>query len=144
MAASDSVDGRAPRRAVGEETYERVKALLAGPEQMTTRQAFERVALESGRSVSTVQTTYYRAARKDPDTTVKRRPRSTAARATAAATPPRGRGRGTAARRRVAPADGARVVDEFLAAQKALLAYVRELEADRRSLDAIRGALGGA
>ena len=90
-----------------------------------------------------MQTTYYRAARKDPDTTVKRRPR-TAARATAAATPPRGRGRGTTARRRVARTDGARVVDEFLAAQKALLAYVRELEADRRSLEAIRGALGGA
>ena len=144
MAASGSTDGRAPRGAVGKETYERVRALLEGPERITTRQAFERVAQESGRSVSTVQTTYYRAARRDPNTTVKRRPRTEAGRATAAATPPRGRPRGTSPRPRVAPGDGARLVDEFLAAQEALLAYVRELEADRRSLDAIRDALGGA
>jgi len=140
MAASGSVDGRAPRGAVGEETYERVKALLSGPERMTTRQAFERVAQESGRSVSTIQTTYYRAARRDPDTTVRRRPRPQAAGATAAATPPRRRARGSAPRPRVAQ-DGARLVDDFVAAQQALLDYVRELEADRRSLDAIRGAL---
>ena len=44
----------------------------------------------------------------------------------------------------MAHADGARLVDEFLAAQQALLAYVRELEADRRRLDAIRDALSGA
>jgi hypothetical protein len=144
MAASDSVDGRVPRGAVGEETYERVKALLAGPERITTREAFERVARESGRSVSTVQTTYYRVARRDPNTTVRRRPRTAPGRDTAAATPARGRPRGTTARARVAQGDGARLVEEFLAAQTALLAYVRELEADRRSLDAIRGALRNA
>jgi len=142
MAASGSVDGRAPRGAVGEETYERVRALLSGPERMTTRQAFERVAQESGRSVSTIQTTYYRAARRDPDTTVRRRPRTQAAGATAAATSPRRRARGSAPRPRVAHGDGGRLVDDFVAAQQALLDYVRELEADRRSLDAIREALG--
>jgi hypothetical protein len=141
MAASGSVDGKVPRGAVGEETYERVKALLAGPERITTREAFERVARESGRSVSTVQTTYYRVARKDPDTAVRRRPRTAAGRDTAAATPARRRTRGTGSQARVAQGHGARLVEEFLAAQTALLAYVRELEADRRSLDAIRGAL---
>ena len=112
---------------------------------MTTRQAFERVAQESGRSVSTVQTTYYRAARRDPNTTVKRRPRRRGgARHSRCHSAARAWAWHRAGDREWRMRDGARLVDEFLAAQEALLAYVRELEADRRSLDAIRGALGGA
>jgi hypothetical protein len=44
----------------------------------------------------------------------------------------------------VVQGDGARLVEEFVAAQQALLDYVRALEDDRRRLDAIRGALGTA
>jgi len=67
---------RAERGGVQRDTYERVKAALAANPSLTTRDAFARIAQETGRSVGTIQTSYYRMAREDPNTTVKARPRS--------------------------------------------------------------------
>ena len=72
MAAAASAE----RGGVQRDTYERVKAVLAANPGLTTRDAFARVAEETGRSVGTIQTSYYRIAREDPNTTVKARPRS--------------------------------------------------------------------
>jgi hypothetical protein len=43
---------------------------------MKATEAFARVAEETGRSAATVATAYYRVARKDPNSTVKQRPRT--------------------------------------------------------------------
>ena len=64
------------RGGVERDTYDRVRAILASTPSMTTRDAFARVAEETGRSVGTIQTSYYRIAREDPNTTVRSRPRS--------------------------------------------------------------------
>jgi hypothetical protein len=66
-----------PASNIGQQTYARVRELLGSGECATTRAAFERVAEETGRSVGTVQTAYYRVARSLPGGGgVEQRPRS--------------------------------------------------------------------
>ena len=140
MAANDLAAGASERGAVGRQTYDRVRELLAASDGMTTRQAFEQVAQETGRAVGAVQTAYYRVARSDPNTTVKRRPRKGAAKSAA---PPARRTRSAATPRATVrrQTDGENLVANFVEAQRALLAYVKELEGDRRRLDAIRDSV---
>ncbi len=95
--ADDS--GGGGRGTIGRQTYERVRELLADG-TLTTRAAFERVSEETGRSVGTVQTAYYRMARRCPGGGgVRQRPRS-GRRASTAPARATGRGRGRAGRAR--------------------------------------------
>ena len=128
--AEDSGEGG--RGTIGRQTYERVRELLAGG-NLTTRAAFEQVSEETGRSVGTVQTAYYRVARSLPGGGgVKQRPRSgrqpSAATARATTT---GRGRG-GARRESSDVDA--LVKDVLRAVDALVSRVRELESGQREL----------
>lgn len=139
MAAAASVE----RGGVQRDTYERVKAALAASPGLTTRDAFARVAEETGRSVGTIQTSYYRIAREDPNTTVKARPRSgaKAAKRSRAATPAaNGRTRG---RSSAASGDLDRLIERFLDAQAALLDHVKQLDRERKDLDRIKALLQG-
>ena len=135
----------AERGGVQRDTYERVKAALAANPSLTTRDAFARVAEETGRSVGTIQTSYYRIAREDPNTTVKARPRSgtKAAKRSRAATAPaaaNGRARG----RQTAPSgDLDRLIERFLDAQAALLDHVKQIDRERKDLDRIKALLKG-
>jgi hypothetical protein len=130
--AEDSGEGG--RGTIGRQTYERVRELLADG-TLTTRAAFEQVSQETGRSVGTVQTAYYRVARSLPDGGgVKQRPRSgrrpaaSPAPATARAT---GRGRGSA-RRESSDVDA--LVKDLLRAVDALVSRVREVDSGQREL----------
>jgi hypothetical protein len=126
--AEDS--GGGGRGTIGRQTYERVRELLADG-TLTTRAAFEQVSQETGRSVGTVQTAYYRVARALPGGGgVKQRPRSGRQPSTAA-TRTTGRGRG-AARRDSSDVDA--LVKDLLRAVDALVSRVRELESGQREL----------
>jgi hypothetical protein len=71
-------DGAQPRRGdVGRQTYEAVQRYTS--QGMKATEAFARVAEETNRSAATVATAYYRMARRDPNTTVRQRPRRQAA-----------------------------------------------------------------
>ena len=128
--ADDS--GGGGRGTIGRQTYERVRELLADG-TLTTRAAFERVSEETGRSVGTVQTAYYRVARSLPDGGgVRQRPRS-------GRRPERGAGaRDGAAAARRAPRRRAptstRWCKDVLRAVDALVSRVRELESGQREL----------
>jgi hypothetical protein len=133
----------AERGGVQRDTYERVKAALAANPGLTTRDAFARVAEETGRSVGTIQTSYYRIAREDPNTTVKARPRSgakAAKRSRAATATANGRTRG---RRSAASGDLDRLIERFLDAQTALLDHVKQIDRERKDLDRIKALLQG-
>ena len=62
------------RGEIGQRTFDAVHALVH-KSGMKTTEAFRKVAEETGRSVGTVQTSYYRVARLRPDSGVKLRPR---------------------------------------------------------------------
>ena len=133
----------AERGGVQRDTYERVKAALAANPGLTTRDAFARVAEATGRSVGTIQTSYYRIAREDPNTTVKARPRSgakAARRPRAAATSANGRTRG---RQSSSGGDLDRLIERFLDAQTALLDHVKQIDRERKDLDRIKALLQG-
>jgi|SoiMethySBSTD1v2_1073268.scaffolds.fasta_scaffold1522409_2 hypothetical protein len=139
MAAATSAE----RGGVQRDTYERVKAVLAASPGLTTRDAFARVAEETGRSVGTIQTSYYRIAREDPNTTVKARPRSgakAARRPRAATTSANGRTRG---RQSSSGGDLDRLIERFLDAQTALLDHVKQIDRERKDLDRIKALLQG-
>ena len=138
MATAESAE----RGGVQRDTYERVKAVLAASPGLTTRDAFARVAEETGRSVGTIQTSYYRIAREDPNTTVKARPRSgaKAAKRTRAATAANGRTRG---RQPSSSGDLDRLIERFLDAQTALLDHVKQIDRERKDLDRIKALLQG-
>ena len=134
----------AERGGVQRDTYERVKAVLAANPALTTRDAFSRVAEDTGRSMGTIQTSYYRIAREDPNTTVKARPRSgskTAKRSRAATAAANGR----AARGRQTSSGGDldRLIERFLDAQAALLDHVKQIDRERKDLDRIKALLQG-
>ena len=83
------------RGEIGQRTFDAVHALVH-KSGMKTTEAFRKVAEETGRSVGTVQTSYYRVARLRPDSGVRLRPRTnkttpkrTVAGATRAARTPR-------------------------------------------------------
>ena len=64
-----------PKRGeIGKQTFEAVHALVH-KSGMKTTEAFKKVASETGRSVGTVQTSYYRIARQTPGSGVKTRAR---------------------------------------------------------------------
>jgi hypothetical protein len=133
----------AERGGVQRDTYERVKAALAASPGLTTRDAFARVAEETGRSVGTIRTSYYRIAREDPNTTVKARPRSgakAAKRSRAAPATANGRTRG---RRSAASGDLDRLIERYLDAQTALLDHVKQIDRERKDLDRIKALLQG-
>jgi hypothetical protein len=144
--ANDTEQTGGERGNIGRQTYERVRELLDGGD-LTTRAAFERVAEETGRSVGTVQTAYYRVARSMPDGGgVRQRPRG--GRSAAAAAPAtRGR-RGPG--RRAGSTDVDQLVRDVQRAVDALVTRVRELEGGQRELrdqakryDEIRRLIGG-
>lgn len=124
-----------------------MRAILAANAGMTTREAFTQVAEASGRSVGTVQTSYYRMAREDPTSGVKTRPRSgkrAARRAAASSAPAEGRGpggRGPGRRRASSGGDLDRLIERYLDAQTALLDHVKQLDRERRDLDRIKALL---
>ena len=129
--ADDS--GGGGRGTIGRQTYDRVRELLADG-TLTTRAAFERVSEETGRSVGTVQTAYYRVARSLPGGGgVQQRPRSGrrtgAAPARAARTARRGPGRPRAQSSEIDA-----LVQDVLRAVDALVTRVRELESGQREL----------
>lgn len=126
--AEDS--GGSGRGTIGRQTYERVRELLADG-TLTTRAAFERVSEETGRSVGTVQTAYYRVARSLPGGGgVQQRPRSgRQPRAATARTTGRARG---STRRESSDVDA--LVKDLLRAVDALVSRVRELESGQREL----------
>jgi hypothetical protein len=125
---ADENEGGSGRGNVSRQTYERVRELLSGGSNLTTRAAFEIVAQETGRSVGTVQTAYYRIARQMPDGGgVKQRPRT--GRRPAAS---EGRGRRRGGRRAGADVDA--LVRDVQRAVDALVSRVRELEAGQREL----------
>ena len=64
----------ASRGEIGKQTFEAVHALIH-KSGMKTTEAFKKVAAETGRSVGTVQTSYYRIARQTPGSGVKTRTR---------------------------------------------------------------------
>lgn len=120
--------GGGGRGTIGRQTYERVRELLADG-TLTTRAAFEQVSAETGRSVGTVQTAYYRVARSLPDGGgVQQRPRSGPRPRTA---PARATGRGRARRE---SADVDVLVKDLLRAVDALVSRMRELESGQREL----------
>jgi len=129
--AEENAEGGGGRGNVSRQTYERVRELLSGGGDLTTRAAFEVVAEETGRSVGTVQTAYYRIARQMPDGGgVRQRPRSGRRPAGADGT---GRGR-RAGTRRSAGADVDALVKDVQRSVDALVRRVRELEAGQREL----------
>jgi hypothetical protein len=133
---------RAERGSVQRDTYERVKAALAANPSLTTRDAFARIAKETGRSVGTIQTSYYRIARQDPNTTVKARPRSgkrTAGRPRSVTAP--AASRSSLRRRSSVTNDLDRLVERFLDAQAALLDHVKQIDRERKDLDRIKALL---
>ena len=128
--ADENGEGGSGRGNISRQTYDRVRELLSGGSDMTTRAAFEVVAEETGRSVGTVQTAYYRVARQMPDGGgVRQRPRS--GRRVEAAAGGRGRRAGT---RRSGSADVDALVRDVQRAVDALVSRVRELEAGQREL----------
>ena len=105
------------RGEIGKQTYEAVKAHIGVGKKAT--EAFRLVAEESGRSVGTVQTSYYRIARSLPGGGgVKLRPRK---RAGAAATPRR-------AQRAGSGATAQSLVRQLVQSAEALAAHVTRLE----------------
>ena len=62
------------RGEIGKQTFDAVHALVH-KSGMKTTEAFKKVAAETGRSVGTVQTSYYRIARQTPGSGVKTRSR---------------------------------------------------------------------
>ena len=66
------------RGEIGKQTFDAVHALVH-KSGMKTTEAFRKVAAETGRSVGTVQTSYYRIARQTPGSGVKTRSRKNAA-----------------------------------------------------------------
>ena len=85
----------APKRKrgeIGRQTFEAVHALVHKGGMKTT-EAFKKVAAETGRSVGTVQTSYYRIARQTPGSGVKTRARKGKAAAAKATSAARGIGR---------------------------------------------------
>ena len=130
--AEENSDSGSGRGNISRQTYERVRELLSGSGDLTTRAAFEVVAEETGRSVGTVQTAYYRIARQMPDGGgVRQRPRSGRRPAGAEGGAARGRRAGT---RRSAGADVDALVRDVQRAVDALVNRVRELESGQREL----------
>jgi hypothetical protein len=126
--ADETEQGAQGRGNIGRQTYERVRELLDSGD-LTTRAAFERVAEETGRSVGTVQTAYYRVARSMPGGGgVKQRPRGGR---TAAPSAPRGRG---GRRRASAGGDVDQLIRDVQRSLDALVARVRQLEGGQREL----------
>ena len=79
-----------PKRGeIGKQTFEAVHALVH-KSGMKTTEAFKKVASETGRSVGTVQTSYYRIARQTPGSSVKTRARKGKAVAAKASSATRG------------------------------------------------------
>ena len=72
------------RGEIGKQTFDAVHALVH-KSGMKTTEAFRKVAAETGRSVGTVQTSYYRIARQTPGSGVKTRSRKNTAVAKTAA-----------------------------------------------------------
>jgi len=133
VAEENAESGGGGRGNVSRQTYERVRELLSGGGDLTTRAAFEVVAEETGRSVGTVQTAYYRIARQMPDGGgVRQRPRSGRRPAGAdSGGGARGRRAGT---RRSTSSDVDALVRDVQRAVDALVSRVRELEAGQREL----------
>jgi hypothetical protein len=114
-----------------------VRELLSGSSDLTTRAAFEQVARETGRSVGTVQTAYYRIARQMPDGGgVRQRPRGgrRPASAEAPSTSGRGRARRATTPRTTSDSDVDALVRDVQRAVDALLTRVREMESGQREL----------
>jgi hypothetical protein len=137
-----AANAKTGRGNVQRETYDRVRALLSSNDGLKTREAFERVAAESGRSVGTVQTSYYRIAREDPNSGVKSRPRKPrAVKGSDGNVPANGRRRGRPAG--TGSADLDKLIANYLDAQAELLAYVKQMSRERKDLDRIRELLAG-
>ena len=77
-----AIETRMKRGEIGKQTFEAVHALVH-KSGMKTTEAFKKVAAETGRSVGTVQTSYYRIARQTPDSGVKIRTRKNKAKTAA-------------------------------------------------------------
>ena len=73
------------RGEIGKQTFDAVHALVHKGGMKTT-EAFKKVAAETGRSVGTVQTSYYRIARQTPGSGVKTRARKNKVSTTASVT----------------------------------------------------------
>ena len=126
---------------IGQETYDAVTRLIGSG--MTATAAFAKVAQETGRSKNTVQTTYYRIARKKPNGGGVRktaRSASAAARSTARST--------TRGARKAATGSTDKLVGDAKAALDALHKHVARLEAElaemterSREIDRVKKAL---